>query len=112
MVLWTIKKVQSWAEAIKTPGWIEWLKRSAEEDNGKPSGKRLSGGLTMMLVAYDVISAVSYGTPTHTELVIVLLSFAAACFAISYIPSRGILPTTTTTTTTAETKKEDELQKP
>jgi F0F1-type ATP synthase assembly protein I len=111
MVLWTIKTVQSWAEAIKTPGWIQWLKRSAEEDNGKPSGKRLSGGLAMVLVAYDVISAVSFGTNPHIEVIMLLLGFAAACFAISYIPTRGVLPTTTTTTT-AETKKEDELPKP
>lgn len=73
---------------IKLPKIIVWLMKSVEDKYGKTSGKRIAGANAMLLVSYIVISHVSWKTAADEALVGILLSFAAAAFAIDYIPRK------------------------
>ena len=83
-----INYIVSLLKAARIDKFLKWIAPSLQEDSGKPSGKRLAGFNSMTLVSYIVISHVSFGTDADVELIITLLSFAAVCFGLTYIPTR------------------------
>lgn len=64
---------------------LKWATQFFEEDNGKPSQKRILAFLLGTVLCYHAIKSTYTDSP---ELLITLFSFVAVLLGMTYIPTR------------------------